>query len=197
MSDFDHSTGRENSREQQPRRRRKRRSRGKLALQVLGTALLIALTTGALLACFAAVYVKTVIMPLTPLDLDNFQAGLNSVLYYTDEDGTPHELRTLHGDENRIWVKYEDIPQDLINATVAIEDQRFWTHPGVDWKRTAAAVFYMFTGQDIQGGSTITQQLIKNITTYNDTTVKRKVLRSSALWNLPKTTVKRLLWSGI
>ena len=176
MSDMNRNTGYEESREAPRRRRRKRRSRGKLALKVLGTLLLVALTTGALLACFAAVYVKTVIIPLTPLDLDNFQAGLNSVLYYVDNEGKEHELRTLHGDENRIWVKFEDIPQNLINATVAIEDQRFWTHPGVDWKRTAAAVFYMFTGQDIQGGSTITQQLIKNITTYNDTTVKRKVV---------------------
>lgn len=177
MSDINHTTGHDNTREQQPRRRRKKRhSRGKLALQVLGTLLLVALTTGALLACFAAVYVKTVIMPLTPLDLDNFHAGLNSVLYYEDDQGNERELRTLHGDENRIWVDFKDIPENLINATVAIEDQRFWTHPGVDWKRTAKAILLMFTGQDIQGGSTITQQLIKNITTYNDTTVKRKVV---------------------
>ena len=176
MSDMNRTADREEMREPRPRRRRRRRSRGRLALQVLGTLLLVAITTGALLACFAAVYVKTVIMPLTPLDLDNFHAGLNSVLYYVDDAGKEHELRTLHGDENRVWVDYKDIPEDLINATVAIEDQRFWTHPGVDWKRTVKAILLMFTGQDIQGGSTITQQLIKNITTYNDTTVKRKVV---------------------
>ena len=73
-------------------------------------------------------------------------------------------------------MNYEDIPEDLINATVAIEDRRFWEHNGVDWKRTAAAILYMFTGQDIQGGSTITQQLIKNLTQYDDVTVKRKVI---------------------
>ena len=176
MSDIYRTTDHEESREQPRRRRRKRRSRARRLRNILGTVLLVALTTAALLACFAAVYVKTVIIPLTPLDLDNFQVGLNSVLYYVDESGQEHELRTLHGDENRVWVDFEDIPEDLINATVAIEDQRFWTHPGVDWKRTAAAVVYMFTGKDIQGGSTITQQLIKNITTYNDTTVKRKVV---------------------
>ena len=177
MSDMNRTAGHEEGRAPQPRRRRRRRrSTGKLVFQVLGTLLLVAITTGALLACFAAVYVKTVIMPLTPLDLDNFHAGLNSVLYYVDDGGKAHELRTLHGDENRVWVDYKDIPEDLINATVAIEDQRFWTHPGVDWKRTAKAILLMFTGQDIQGGSTITQQLIKNITTYNDTTVKRKVV---------------------
>ena len=159
------------------RRRRRRRRRRHVSLwRVAGTLLLVALTTCALLACFAAVYVKTIIMPMTPLDLNSFQAGLNSSLYYSDRSGQAHLLRTLHGDENRIWAEYDSIPEDLINATVAIEDQRFWTHPGVDWKRTAGAVVYMFTGRDIQGGSTITQQLIKNLTTYNDTTVKRKVV---------------------
>ncbi len=142
----------------------------------VGTVLLVMVSTFALLCCFAAIYVTTVILPMTPLDLDDFQTGINSVLYYTDKNGNQQELRTLHGDENRIWVPYAEIPKDLVNATVAIEDQRFWTHPGVDWKRTAGAVVYMFTGQDIQGGSTLTQQLIKNITTYNDTTVKRKVV---------------------
>ena len=157
-------------------RKKRRASRSRKLVWGLGTALLVLLSTAAILACFAAVYVRSVIIPLTPLDLNNFHTGLNSVLYYTDDRGNDRQLRTLHGDENRIWVDYADIPQQLIDATVAIEDQRFWTHPGVDWKRTAAAVVYMFTGQDIQGGSTITQQLIKNVTTYNDTTVKRKVV---------------------
>ena len=204
MADFEHTTGREDSGRQPSRRRRKRRSRGRLILNVVGTLLLVALTTCALLACFAAVYVKTVIMPMTPLDLDNFQAGLNSVLYYEDENGNAHELRTLHGDENRIWVKFDDIPKDLINATIAIEDQRFWTHPGVDWKRTAAAVVYMFTGKDIQGGSTITQQLIKNRTSFSTSAAlpslsasraaRNLAKRSSVLWKF--TMVSWSVWAG-
>ncbi|MBQ9974463.1 MAG: transglycosylase domain-containing protein [Oscillospiraceae bacterium] len=176
IPDFRRPASASGSEPRRSRRHRKHRSPLQTLLKVAGTLLLVGLTTGVLLACFAAVYVKSVIIPMTPLDLNNFNAGLNSVLYYTDDAGQHHELRTLHGDENRIWVTYDEIPKDLINATVAIEDQRFWTHSGVDWKRTAAAVLYMFTGQDIQGGSTITQQLIKNITTYNDTTVKRKVV---------------------
>ena len=168
------------SESKRPRRRRKHSSRLRTVLKVLGTMLLVGLTTSVMLACWAAYYVSSVVVPeakqfVEDLELHPSRVGLNSVLYYTDKNGQPHELRTLHGDENRIWVSYDEIPEDLINATVAIEDQRFWTHAGVDWKRTGAAVLYMFTGQDIQGGSTITQQLIKNITTYNDTTVKRKV----------------------
>ncbi|MBO5727808.1 MAG: penicillin-binding protein, partial [Oscillospiraceae bacterium] len=164
------------TRSNRTRRRRRRRSPMHLAFKAVGTLLLVLLTTSVLLACFAAVYVKSVIMPMADLDLDSFRVGINSTLYYTDSRGQAQELRTLHGDENRVWVEYKDIPKNLINATVAIEDQRYWKHPGVDWRRTAKAILLMFTGQDIQGGSTITQQLIKNVTTYDDTTVKRKVV---------------------
>ena len=151
---------------------------GRRILQVLGTLLLVGLCTGAILCCFAAVYIKTVIIPEAgAVDLSQFAVGENSVMYYMDQDtGNYRELVTLAAEENAEWVNYEDIPEDLINATVAIEDRRFWEHNGVDWKRTAAAILYMFTGQDIQGGSTITQQLIKNLTQYDDVTVKRKVI---------------------
>ena len=63
----------------------------------------------------------------------------------------------------------------LINAFVAIEDERFWSHSGVDWKRTFGAVMEFAGGNDSYGGSTITQQLIKNITKEDDTTIQRKV----------------------
>ena len=151
---------------------------GRRILQVLGTLLLVGLCTGAIVCCFAAVYIKTVIIPEAgAVDLSQFAVGENSVMYYMDQDtGNYRELVTLAAEENAEWVNYEDIPEDLINATVAIEDRRFWEHNGVDWKRTAAAILYMFTGQDIQGGSTITQQLIKNLTQYDDVTVKRKVI---------------------
>lgn len=174
---YDNRNRRSSDRADAPTRQRRRRRRHRFTVfQVIGTLLLVMLTTCALLACFAAAYIKTVIIPLTPIDLNSFHPGLNSVLYYYDDNGTAQTLRTLHGDENRVWVNFDDIPQDLINATVAIEDRRFWTHPGIDWRRTTKAILLMFTGQDIQGGSTITQQLIKNTTTYNETTVKRKVV---------------------
>lgn len=168
-----------------PRKRKKKR-RGNPALavigtifKVLGTLLLVGLTTGAILACFGVVYINTVIVPEAGLDLYELTVDMSqsSIMYYVDQStGQQRELRTIHGEENRIWIKYKDIPEDLINATVAIEDKRFFTHQGVDWLRTGAAVVYMFTGRNIQGGSTITQQLIKNLTQDDDVTVKRKVL---------------------
>ena len=160
-----------------PRRRRRRRSPWGTVGRVIGTLALIGLTTGAFLACFAAVYIQTVIMPQTGLTLSDYTLDLTTTMYYTDPDTQEKmELRTFHGDENRVWVSYSEIPEDLVNAAIAIEDKRFYSHHGVDWLRTLNGVLLMFTGKDIQGGSTITQQLIKNITTYNDVTVKRKII---------------------
>jgi penicillin-binding protein 1A len=145
-------------------------------LKVVGTLFLIGLCTGVLLACFAAVYINEVIVPKADLSLDDFPLGEDSIMYYQDKaTGQYVEMVRLNNVTSSVWVDFEDMPEDLINATVAIEDKRFWTHPGVDWRRTAYAVYSMFTGKEISGGSTITQQMIKNTTLENETTVKRKI----------------------
>lgn len=151
-----------------------------IVLKVLGTVFLIGICTSIILACYAVSYVQDVILPQVEQTLSAvsvLDVNQSSTMYYTDsETGELVELLTLYGDENRVWVEYKDIPENLIKATVAIEDQRFWTHSGVDWLRTGKAILLMFTGGDIQGGSTITQQLLKNITSNNEVTVQRKVL---------------------
>ena len=164
-----------------PRRPRRKGGAGRVILgilKVIGTLILIGCTTGAILACFAATYIKTVIIPQDYVDASAYSMNLSSTIYYTDPStGEAKELRTLHGEENRVKVDYEEIPEDLINALVAIEDQRFWKHQGVDWRRTGGAFLNMFLGmKDTYGGSTITQQLIKNMTQNDDVTVKRKIL---------------------
>ena len=164
-----------------PRRPRRRHKGGSIVLtilKVLGTLFLIGCTTGAILACFAATYIKTVIIPQDYVDASAYSMNLSSTIYYTDSTtGATKELRTLHGEENRVKVNYEEIPKDLVNALVSIEDERFWTHHGVDWRRTGGAFLNMFLGmKDTYGGSTITQQLIKNMTQNDDVTVKRKIL---------------------
>ena len=144
--------------------------------QVLGTLLLIGIVTGSFLACYAAVYIKTAVLPNATLDLAAYTLNENSVIYYYDSEGQARELTTLVGSQNQEWVDYEDIPEDLINAVVAIEDHRFWDHNGVDWYRTAGAFVNMFLGmRNTFGGSTLTQQLIKNLTQYDDVTVTRKI----------------------
>lgn len=81
--------------------------------------------------------------------------------------------------ESRIqeYVKLEDIPKNLVNAYVSIEDKNFYKHNGINVKRTAGAVAsYVFNGGSSSfGGSTITQQLVKNITGDNETKISRKV----------------------
>ncbi|MBD5134225.1 MAG: transglycosylase [Clostridiales bacterium] len=167
---------------QEPKARRKRRRRPIWLtiiiriLQLIGTLLLIGVITGCFMVCFAAVYVKTVVMPNTYLRLEDYYMNENSVVYYEDKETKELvELQTLKGTESRELIEYEQLPEDLINAYIAVEDKRFPTHNGVDWKRTANGVLRMFTGGNIQGGSTITQQLIKNITENNDVTVNRKI----------------------
>ena len=159
--------------------------------QVIGTLLLIGVITGCLMACFAVVYVKTSVMPNASLDLSAYTMNENSVIYYTDKNtGELVELQTLIGNESREIVEYSQIPEDLINAFVAIEDKTFWKHGGVNWKRTASGVLRMFTGGNIQGGSTIDQQLIKNITERNDVTVNRKILEIFTALELEKNYSK-------
>ena len=146
------------------------------AVKVVLTVLLILLTTGMLFTCIFAVYVKTCLTEDLNVSLEEMTLSLSSVILYRDGD-TWKELTTLYSDEDRVWVEYSDIPQDLEHAAVAIEDHNFYTHKGVDWFRTSGALVNMFIGmRNNFGGSTITQQLIKNLTEYNDVTVQRKLV---------------------
>ncbi len=112
-------------------------------------------------------------------NIKNYELNMTSIIYVQDSNGEWVEYQRIHGDENRIWVDIENIPQTLIDAFISIEDQRFYEHNGVDWKRTSGAIFnylpYVSIYSSNQGGSTITQQLIKNLTEDNDESAGRKV----------------------
>lgn len=146
--------------------------------------ILTLILVGILCACFCgmafAYYVHAYINPAVQEDMSQLANGmgldLNSFIYATDpETGQEVLYETLKGTENRIWVDGDEIPEYLKMAIVAIEDQRFYMHKGVDWKRTAGAVQTWIFGGQQYGGSTITQQLIKNATKDDDYSVKRKV----------------------
>lgn len=78
--------------------------------------------------------------------------------------------------KNSEWAEIGEIPKDLQHAFVAIEDERFYTHSGVDVKRTVSAVLgFLVPGLDGHGGSTITQQVVKNITGDDARSVPRKI----------------------
>jgi len=121
-------------------------------------------------------YLEDEIMPQAGLNLEDFSLDQSSFVYYTDRDGNIQLLQQLHTDTDRRWANYEDIPEDMINATIAIEDKRFYEHQGVDWFTTIKAFANMFMGDDSKGGSTITQQLVKNLTQDDSVTVQRKLL---------------------
>lgn len=107
------------------------------------------------------------------IDLDAYIANQSktTIIYAYDSDNKEVELARLHGAENREWVDLENVCKDLQNAVVALEDKRFPKHHGVDWIRTIGVIVeYNFS----QGGSTITQQLIKNLTGENNRTFVRK-----------------------
>ena len=85
-----------------------------------------------------------------------------------DKDG--NEIANLSGEENRTVVSKEEMPEYLPKAFVSIEDERFYQHHGVDIKRTLGATFQynINGGSSSYGGSTITQQLVKNLTADKD-----------------------------
>ena len=145
---------------------------------VLVTLMLIGMTTAAICGIAFAVYINRYVSPEVDVDLDSVRLNLTSFVYYIDPaTGEEKELETLFGDENRVWADIDEIPDMMQKAFVAIEDARFYTHNGVDWKRTiGAALNYVVRFRDnFGGGSTITQQLIKNITGDDETSVKRKI----------------------
>lgn len=83
---------------------------------------------------------------------------------------------SIYGGYHCIYVTHDKLPENLIHAFVSIEDKRFFEHDGVDWKRTVAAFAnYFLHFNDSFGGSTITQQLIKNVTDKDDYSFQRKI----------------------
>lgn len=105
----------------------------------------------------------------------NLTENLQLTTFIYDKNGD--KIEELHGNEDRILIAYSDLPKHAINAVVAIEDERFFSHKGVDIKRTAGAIFTYLTnkGKSDFGGSTITQQLVKNITQDKESSVTRKI----------------------
>ncbi len=87
-----------------------------------------------------------------------------------------NELANVHATENRMPVKIAQVPKNLQNAFVAVEDNRFYDHMGIDFRGILRAVWSNISGRTIaEGGSTITQQLAKNAYLTQERTLKRKV----------------------
>ena len=160
--------------------------------KVIGTVLLTAFLAALIFACLFAVYVKNDLSQQAEWAADSFSLDQTSVIYYEDPTTGKYEvLQTLYGGSNSTWVEYDDIPKNLIHACISIEDKRFEKHQGVDWVTTLRACFKMFLGKSEAGGSTITQQLIKNLTGEKEVTVRRKLVEIYRALEFEKTHTKK------
>ena len=97
----------------------------------------------------------------------------NSVVVDTDGE----VIAKLGVEQKKLTAPIEELPQDLLDAYVSIEDERFYLHYGIDIKRTGGAILSYITtfGNSSYGGSTITQQLVKNLTGDSTDSITRKV----------------------
>lgn len=110
------------------------------------------------------------------IDLDSVTMNFSSIVYYTDAEGKPVEFERLYDSQNRVWADISIIPKYMQDALVSIEDERFEKHNGIDIPRSAKAAFtYLFKGSSSFGGSTITQQLVKNMTGDKKVNPSRKI----------------------
>ena len=105
-------------------------------------------------------------------------------------DRSGNLIMEFKGSENRIYVEIEDIPQQLINAVISVEDARFYEHHGVDLKRIVGSLVNNLLGGNTQGASTITCQLIKLTLLNSDQTYKRKMQEAYLALELEKNLTK-------
>lgn len=125
------------------------------------------------------------------LNIGELSLNATSFVYYTDEKtGKQVEYERLYGEENRVWVDITDTPEYLGKAFIAIEDERFYKHNGFDIKSTSRAIFDYILKRNGRGASTITQQLVKNITGDKEVKPTRKIKEIMRAVNLEKKLTK-------
>lgn len=137
--------------------------------------LLIVIAVGGIIA--------KVIIDAPELKADDFKNPLSSQIY--DQDG--ELVGTVFEDENRTQVDIDNVPDEVIDALISIEDRRFFNHPGVDYRRIGSAVIANVKhGWGTEGGSTITQQVIKRSVLTSEKTLTRKIQEAWLALNLEK-----------
>ncbi len=150
--------------DQTKRKRSKKNFKGFINLLILSALIM----TGVIIGVF--VFAATNLPVWDPQQL----SGANTTLLYDDQGKV---MAGLHAEQNRTEIGLENIPQDLINAVLSIEDQDFYKHHGVNFKGIIRAVFRNLQSGDLtgQGASTITQQLARNAFLTSDKQLERKI----------------------
>ncbi|MDE6501809.1 MAG: transglycosylase domain-containing protein, partial [Ruminococcus sp.] len=157
---------------------------------------LVMVITGTIVATALTIYVLDFMDNSTNVTLQELESGSDTYFYgiQKDEDGDDEIviLNRVKTDVQRIPVSIDRIPQHVRDAFVYTEDERFYVHEGVDYKRTLSAFVNMFLHfyDTNQGGSTITQQLIKNLTGDDEQSPQRKIREIFSAMQLERTYTK-------
>lgn len=176
---------------------KKRKKRNSTLGTVLRCAVLVVICTAVVMLGYIVVdCLKKVNGEAFDLDLYKASQDQTSIIYINKNETYGQEFneknfveyKRLHGETNRIWVNLDEIPKNMQNAIIALEDKRFYEHHGVDWFRTMSVM--VISGNRGQGGSTITQQLVKNLTNKKEVTFVRKFNEILTALNLEKNFEK-------
>ncbi len=182
----DKNNDKNNRNKNKPAKKSKKKSKLGTVGKVLLGFVMVCAVVAVVCASVLLIYGYSVVHGDAIFDLDEEATGQNqtSIIYCYDNKNNLVELTRLHGEENRIWLDNDDMTEYLAKAVIAIEDVRFEKHHGVDWIRTVGVM--VKPSNSGQGGSTITQQLIKNLTDQNDVTFVRKFNEILSALNLEK-----------
>jgi len=182
---------------------KKKNSAGRKVMRGLTTALLavflVIFLTSFVVGGYFFVNVMKVVggEPVINLEEEKDKQSKTTIIYAYNKSGQPVEYARLHGEQNRLWIDLEKMGEPsgltgmplIADAYVALEDKRFWDHKGVDWRRLVGVIKYDFT----QGASTLTQQLIKNVTGEKDVTAVRKYREILTALNMEKNYDKSII----
>src|SRR3954469_24400568 len=140
-------------------------------LVFFGTALVLVLAAGALTGVLASYYLNNSRYSVEVSALATYRPPQVTTIYADDGETVLAEFAI----EKRIPVKIQDVPDKVTDALIAVEDYRFRDHIGIDPYRIVGVIFKNLVSGKVEGGSTITQQLAKNLFLYKDQTYTRKV----------------------
>ena len=145
---------------------------GKITIKFKWKPLLIILAILIVIAAALVLFYYIILKDLpSPTKLSNSTGSYSTQIY--DRNGKL--LYTFYGARNQTYVPLSKIPKDMQDATIAIEDRSFYTHGAIDFRGIARALYSIIFHKELQGGSTLTQQLVKNALLTPQQTIQRKI----------------------
>lgn len=165
---------------------------GTIILTTFLSFFLLFAVTGTICAIAATIYITNYMDNTTSVSIQELSVSSATNIYETNAEGELEIVYSVQSEVQRIPVELSEVPQHTRDAFVYGEDERFYQHEGVDFKRTAASFANMilnFWSSD-QGGSTITQQLVKNLTGDDDKSPQRKIREIRRAMQLEKNYSK-------